>query len=118
MQRTPKSSNPNNPMKAIIVSIVSLATLATAFPLRATEPTEPSEIIRIGTPQQEADALAGFNLGRSIGAKRALEGFPKPSLEYLDSIIKLTIPNESAAYKVGFKAGYIDGWEKRDGKPL
>ncbi len=68
--------------------------------------------------QREADTKAGFNLGRSIGAKRAREGFPKPSLAYLDSIIQATIPNESEAYKLGFKTGYVDGWEKRDGSPL
>ena len=92
-------------MKAIN-SIVTVAIVASAYAVHA------------GTPQEEADSLAGFNLGRSIGAKRSLEGFPKPSLDYLDSIIKITIPNETQAYRVGFKMGYLDGWEKRDGKPL
>ncbi len=97
----------------IIISIVLASGAAAAAPVG-----EQSEIIRVGTPQEERDALEGFNLGRSIGAKRAREGFPKPTLEYLDSILKITVPNASEAYKVGFKAGYIDGWEKRDGKPL
>lgn len=68
--------------------------------------------------QREADTLRGFNLGRQIGAKRAQEGFPKPTLDYLDSILRLTAPNESEGFKVGFKAGYLDGWEKRDGTSL
>jgi hypothetical protein len=98
-------------------------TTAIIFPLAASAHAhagtlaEHSDFIRVGNPQEEADANAGFNLGRSIGAKRAREGFPKPSLEYLEAIIKATIPNESEAYKVGFKVGYIDGWEKRNGDP-
>lgn len=105
-------------MKSIIIVSIISATAAFASPAFGTEPTEPSHLIRVGTPQEERDALEGFNLGRSIGAKRAREGFPKPTLEYLDAILKITVPNASEAYKVGFKAGYIDGWEKRDGKPL
>ena len=70
------------------------------------------------TPQNEADEKAGFNLGRPLGAKRSLDGLPFPSDEFLDSIIKTTIPNKSEAFKQGFKAGYFDGWQSRDGKPI
>jgi hypothetical protein len=62
--------------------------------------------------QREADTQRGFSFGREIGARRAREGFPKPSVDYLNSIIQTTTPNESDGYKLGFKAGYIDGWEK------
>jgi hypothetical protein len=45
--------------------------------------------------QREADTRRGFNFGREIGARRAREGFPEPSVDYLDSIIRATIPSES-----------------------
>ena len=61
--------------------------------------------------QREAETYAGLKEGRRVGNNRYREGFPRPSLDYLDAILSTTLKHESEAWKLGFKGGYLSAWE-------
>ena len=72
----------------------------------------PAALSPAANAQREADAQRGFDAGFPIGQKRHREGFPKPGLAYLDSILDIAARGEGDGYRVGFKGGYLHGWEE------